>query len=45
VEPNQSIVMDVDPLRLSQAISDLLTNAAKYSAAAPAFAIALPRSV
>jgi CheY-like chemotaxis protein len=29
--PTESIVVDVDPLRLSQAISNLLTNAAKYT--------------
>ncbi|HET9888592.1 MAG TPA: PAS domain S-box protein [bacterium] len=29
--PSESIVLDADPLRLSQAISNLLSNAAKYT--------------
>ncbi|MGH8231305.1 MAG: ATP-binding protein [Steroidobacteraceae bacterium] len=29
--PEQSVMLDVDPLRLSQALSNLLTNAAKYT--------------
>jgi CheY-like chemotaxis protein/anti-sigma regulatory factor (Ser/Thr protein kinase) len=29
--PDQAILVDVDPLRISQAVSNLLTNAAKYT--------------
>ncbi len=31
VQPNEALLVEVDPLRISQAISNLLTNAAKYT--------------
>jgi signal transduction histidine kinase/CheY-like chemotaxis protein len=31
VQPKEPLIIDVDPLRLSQSISNLLTNAAKYT--------------